>query len=121
VGVGEGVGVGVGVGVAPGVAVGVAVGHVGMIVVGKIDGVGDGVGAMHWVPGKYSSRSLLPLEEPAVGDGDADPDGEMLLLFWQAVPSTRPPGRWKLSTLKLAWESPLLMKSRSTELPTIVP
>jgi hypothetical protein len=115
--------VGVGVGVAPGVDVGVGVGQVGTIVLGKMDGVGDGVGAMHSVPGRYSSFSDPAPVEPEVGDGDGDgdPEGEMLALFWQAVPSTNPLGRWKLSTLKLAWLRPLLMKSRRTELPTMVP
>jgi hypothetical protein len=121
VGVGLVDGLGVGVGFAPGVGVGVGVGQVGMIVLGKMDGVGDGVGAMHSVPGRYSSFSDPAPAEPAVGEGAGDPEGEMLALFWQAVPSTNPLGRWKLSTLKLAWLRPLLMKSRRTELPTMVP
>jgi hypothetical protein len=73
---------------------------------GEGDGDGEGVGggATHSVPGKYSSFSELPGEALEVGDGDADADGDgaTLVLFWQAVPSTNPLGRWKLSTLKLA-------------------
>jgi hypothetical protein len=92
---------------------------------GEGDGEGDGVGggATHSVPGKYSSFSEPPGEALEVGDGDADAEGEgaTLALFWHAVPSTNPLGRWKLSTLKFAWLRPLLMKSLSTELPTMVP
>lgn len=121
-----------GVGLLTGVGLGL-----GVFPLGTIDGVGDGEalgdgegegvggGATHSVPGKYSSFSEAPGDGLEVGDGDGDVDGEgdtpTLVLFWHAAPSTNPLGRWKLSTLKLAWLRPLLMKSRRTELPTMVP
>jgi hypothetical protein len=93
---------------------------VGVIPLGTIEGTGDrtslgdgdgdgegvGGGATHSVPGKYSSFSELPGAALEAADGDADADAEgdgaTLVLFWHAVPSTNPLGRWKLSTLKLA-------------------
>jgi hypothetical protein len=122
VGVGELLALGLGLGVIP---LGTIDGKGDRTSLGDGDGEGEGVGggATHSVPGKYSSLSELPGEALEVGDGEAEAegDGATLVLFWQAVPSTNPLGRWKLSGLKFAWLRPLLMKSRSTELPTMVP
>jgi hypothetical protein len=91
---------------------------------GEGEGLGVSAGAAHSVPGRYSSFSELTLWLE-LDDGEADDealgDGFTLLLFWQAGPETRPLGCWKVSTLKFAWLRPLSMKSRRTELPTIVP
>jgi hypothetical protein len=125
-------GVGAGVAVVEALALGLGVGVTPGRIEGTIEsdgkgeglglGDGDGLAAAHSVPGRYSSFSE-PTFGPLVGDpeAEADAEGETLVLSWQGDPSTRPLGRWKLSTLKFAWLSPLLMKSRRTELPTMVP
>ena len=91
---------------------------------GKGEGVGDGEGVgagLHSVPGRNISFSEPTfLAEP---DGDAEVDGEeeTLELSAQGRPSTRPLGRWKVSTEKCAVDRPLLMKSLRVELPTMLP
>lgn len=95
---------------------------------GDADGDGLGVGvadeaaAVHCVPGRYSSRSE-PTRADLLGEdeGEAEGDGLTLSLFAQGGPEIKPPGCCTASTWKCAWLSPLSMKSRSTELPTIVP
>jgi hypothetical protein len=90
---------------------------------GDGDGFGDGLGVgagLHSVPGRNTSFSE-PTFLPADAEGDADVEGETLELSAQGRPSTRPLGRWKVSTEKRAVDSPLLMKSRSVELPTMLP
>ena len=69
------------------------------------DGVGDGEGVgagLHSVPGRKSSFSdpmFLP-EPDGEEEGEADAEEETLELSAQGRPSTRPLGRWKLSTEK---------------------
>ena len=87
------------------------------------NGVGDGLGVgagLHSVPGRYTSFSD-PTFLLGDAEGDADVVGETLELSAQGGPSTRPLGRWKLSTEKCAVARPLLMKSLSVELPTMLP
>lgn len=98
------------------------IGKLGVAMIdGTIDADGEGVAATHCVPGRYSSFSLPTLLWLELADGDAEAEGETFELLAQGPPSMRPLGRWNGSTLKLAWLNPLLMKSRRTELPTIVP
>jgi hypothetical protein len=86
---------------------------------GESNGVEDGVGAgLHSVPGRKSSFSELLVD--ADGDGEADGEG-LAVLAGHGGPSTSPSGRLNVSTVKCAWVRPLLMKSLSTELPTMLP
>src|SRR3982074_2605316 len=88
---------------------------------GEGDGVAEGVGAaLHSVPGRQSSFAELVLEPPD-GDADGEDDGATFALFAHGGPSISPSGRLNVSTLKCAWVRPLLMKSFSTELPTMLP
>jgi len=69
------------------------------------NGVGDGLGVgagLHSVPGRKSSFSdpTFLLEPDGEEEGEADPEEETLELSAQGRPSTRPLGRWKLSTEK---------------------
>jgi hypothetical protein len=59
--------------------------------------------------------------ELADDDGDGEADGEALAGVAHGGPSISPSGRLNVSTLKWAWVKPLLMKSLSTELPTMLP
>ena len=94
--------------------------------VGVGDGVGDGdgVGAgLHSVPGRNSSFSDPTFLPDADGEAEAEAEAEeeTLELSAQGRPSTRPLGRWKVSTEKCAVDRPLLMKSLRVELPTMLP
>ena len=91
---------------------------------GDGDGDGEGVGAgLHSVPGRKTSFSEPTLLAEPDGDEEGEVNGEeeTLELSAQGRPSTRPLGRWKLSTEKCAVARPLLMKSLSVELPTMLP
>ena len=71
--------------------------------VGEGFGDGEGVGAgLHSVPGRkisFSAPTFLP-EPDGDEEGEVDGEEETLELSAQARPSTRPLGRWKLSTEK---------------------
>lgn len=98
--------------------------------VGVGDALTEGTGcALHSVPGKYSSFSEELTDDggegeelaEALAEGLAEGDVPVLELSPHGGPETRPLGCWKAATGMFPWASPLLMKSRSTLLPTIVP